>query len=450
MRGSMSERDLIPQNDAERCLEQAAALFDRSFGRRPAGDLWGHFVPGRIEVLGKHTDYAGGRSLLATTSQGVAIVSALNGTDRIRLANTDPRFPPASFPLSPDLEIPVGPWTNYAMTVTRRLARNFGAEWPLGGVDLALASNLPPASGMSSSTAVVVGSFLAIGKPNRLATCPAYIANIQSPEDLATYLACIENGRGFRGLEGDRGVGTFGGSEDHTAMLCCRPGQLSVYSFCPTRFERALPFPEDLVFVVCHSGVLAEKTGPALEKYNTVSTRAAQTCAAYNAFYGTSHNTLADVAREDTALSAQAVLDRFAAIPQAAAGPGHLLDRFRQFLTESEELIPRATDALASGNLSEFGRLADLSHANSRQFLWNIIPETDWLQQSARQLGAQAASAFGAGFGGSVYALVRAVEAAEFQGAWERGYLARFPRHRGAALWLTTRPARPAEPSPLA
>jgi galactokinase len=437
--------DILPQNNAERCVAEAAAAFERAFGRRPVEELWCHFVPGRIEVLGKHTDYAGGRSLLVTTSQGVAVVSALNGARQIRMVNTDPRFQAAFFPLSPELEIPVGPWTNYAMTVTRRLLRNFGRDWKLGGVDLALASNLPPASGMSSSTAVVVGSFFALAGPNHLADCPKYKANIQSSEDLATYLACIENGRGFGQLEGDRGVGTFGGSEDHTAMLCCRPGQLSVYSFCPTRFERAVPFPDDLVFVVCHSGVLAEKTGEALGKYNAVSARAAQACAAYNTFYRTEHQTLAAVVRQNADLSLEASLDRFRSVPRAWEPPDFLFDRFRQFLVESEELIPRAAEALGKGDLRELGRLVDLSHHNSRQFLWNIIPETDWLQQSARRLGAWAASAFGAGFGGSVYAIVPAAEAPTFQRAWEAAHLERFPHHRGAAIWLSTRPAQAAQ-----
>ena len=51
-------------------------------------------------------------------------------------------------------------------------------------------------------------------------------------------------------LEGDRGVGTFGGSEDHTAMLCCLPGSLSQYRFCPVRRERIVALPAH-VRLVC-------------------------------------------------------------------------------------------------------------------------------------------------------------------------------------------------------
>lgn len=430
--------------NAGECLGRATALFEKEFGplagpgnRRAEKS----FVPGRIEVLGKHTDYAGGRSLLAAMECGVAVVSALNGTEEVRLANADPQFPKAAFPLSPNGPIPIGPWTNYPMTVARRLLRNFGSEKKLRGVDAAFASTLPPASGMSSSSAIIVASFFALAGPNQMLELPKFKASIQTAEDLATYLACHENGRSFRDLAGERGVGTFGGSEDHTAMLCCQPGRLSVCSFCPTRIERAVPFPEDLVFVVCHSGVPAEKTGEALEKYNSVSARARQACALYNAHYQTRHETLADIVRDNASLERQALLNKFAKIPGANDLPGRWLERFQQFVMESEYLVPRAAEALANSDLSEFGRLVDQSHANSHRLLGNIIPEIDWLQQSARQLGAMAASGFGAGFGGSVYAIVRAAEAAQFQRPWKKTYLQGFPQYRDRALWLTTRPA---------
>ena len=436
--------------DTVACLQQANNTFKDAFGPIHGRDVVRYFVPGRIEVLGKHTDYAGGRSLLAATSCGVVVISAGNGTNQVRMANADPRFPKASFPLSVEIDIPIGPWTNYPMTVARRLARNFAGDTNLQGVDIAFASDLPGASGMSSSSAMVVASYFAIAEPNRLAELPKYKANIQTPEDLAMYLACNENGRSFRALDGDRGVGTFGGSEDHTAILCCQPGRLSNYSFCPTRFERHVPFPDDFVFVVCHSGVTAEKTGQALEKYNAVSARARKACAVYNAHYRTQHETLADIVRENTSLGCPAMLDKFGAIPHRVDSTEALLDRFFQFVTESEEIIPRASDALAKGNLEEFGKWVDMSHENSRRLLWNIVPEIDFLQQNARALGAIAASGFGAGFGGSAYAVVHRGEADRFSRAWQEHYLAKFPQYRGHARCLTTCPTGAAHRMELA
>ena len=53
------------------------------------------------------------------------------------------------------------------------------------------------------------------------------------------YLGCNENGQNFKGLVGDKGVGTFGGSEDHTAIMSCSSGNLNMYSYCPTINEGA-------------------------------------------------------------------------------------------------------------------------------------------------------------------------------------------------------------------
>ena len=100
---------------------------------------------------------------------------------------------------------------------------------------------------------------------NGLRRAPEYRGGIDGPESLAGYLATIENGRSFGALAGDRGVGTFGGSEDHTAILCCRPDTLSQYRFGPVARERDVPMPADHAFVVAFSGVVAEKTGAALD-----------------------------------------------------------------------------------------------------------------------------------------------------------------------------------------
>ncbi len=71
----------------------------------------------------------------------------------------------------------------------------------------------------------------AVGSPFAIAT------NIQTAEDLAEYVGCIEGGYRFRSFAGDEGVGTLSGCEDQTAMICGRAGELVRYSFCPVRFE---------------------------------------------------------------------------------------------------------------------------------------------------------------------------------------------------------------------
>src|SRR5690606_14860720 len=191
-------------------------------------------VPGRIEVLGKHTDYAGGRSLLAAAEQGIALVAAARPDARVSIHDIGCAVH-AAFGLSPDLHTEPGDWTNYAMTVARRLARDFGRV--RRGADVAFESDLPPAAGLSSSSALVVALGSALGAVNEIARDDGFRDVVALDEDLAAYLAAVENGTPFRGLGGDRGVGTQGGGEDHTAILCARPGHLVQYAFLPTRLE---------------------------------------------------------------------------------------------------------------------------------------------------------------------------------------------------------------------
>jgi galactokinase len=82
------------------------------------------FVPGRLEVLGKHTDYAGGRSLLCATERGIVFAAAPRADDRVRavdaVSGTD-----IEFVIGPALRAEPGHWANYPTTVARRIARNF-------------------------------------------------------------------------------------------------------------------------------------------------------------------------------------------------------------------------------------------------------------------------------------------------------------------------------------
>jgi galactokinase len=409
----------------------AAAL--RAHGVDPAGAT-ALFAPGRVEVLGKHTDYAGGRSLLCAVERGVCLLVAPRRDATIRVIAAQPGET-LEFPFSPELEPTVGHWSNYPMTVARRLARNFPDC--RGGADIAFASDLPVAAGLSSSSALVVALYLGLAAVNTFEQTAAYRREITDREALASYLGCVENGENFGTLAGDRGVGVFGGSEDQTAILCCRPKRLSRYSFCPVRAEGDVPMPPGHVFVIGDSGVVAEKAGAARDAYNRASVATRVVTRLWNDATGRHDGALADALA--SAPDAAERLRELLRHAEHAEYPAQvLLDRMEQFNDESTHIIPAAYDALAAGDLSRFGTLVDESQGNVERWLGNQIPETIALQRSARALGAAAASAFGAGFGGSAWALVPEAGAEEFAGEWLARYREAFPAARSGSQTFVT------------
>jgi galactokinase len=415
----------------EEALGRLRDALRRAGGAAPVGQ---YFVPGRIEVLGKHTDYAGGRSLVCAVEHGFVVAAAPRKDDRVRVMDVAGGRE-ALLALDPRLPEPRDAWARYPATVFRRVARNF--DEARTGADIAFVSDLPLASGMSSSSAFMVAMYFAVATVNDLGQHPAYRRDIRSRQDLASYLATVENGQSFGSLTGDRGVGTFGGSEDHTAMLCCRAGELSQYSFCPVRHERQVPAPPGYEFVVAVSGVIAEKTGAAKDAYNRASLAVQAILGAWRAASGREDASLAaavanGAARETDEIVKRATVRGFAA--------DLLRGRFEQFVEESSTLVPAAGDALVAGDIERFGQVADRSQRLAEQLLRNQVPETVALAASARENGALAASAFGAGFGGSVWALVRAESVAGFVERWRGDYAARFPDEAARSAFLATRP----------
>ncbi len=180
----------------------------------------GWFVPGRLEVFGKHTDYAGGRSLVAAVPRGFAVAVTPRDDRQVRVLDARWRDQ-VVVDLEADAQRFTG-WSNYVAVVARRLDRNFPGA-PLGA-DITVASNLPRAAGVSSSSAFVVGVASALIARASLASRDEWREAIQTPLDLSGYLGGVENGFGFRTLSGTSGVGTHGGSEDHTAILNGRAG----------------------------------------------------------------------------------------------------------------------------------------------------------------------------------------------------------------------------------
>ncbi len=402
---------------------------------RASRTRWSLWVPGRIEVMGKHTDYAGGRSLVCAVERGLCFRVAPRKDATVQVRSLDR---PGVFrtSLSAEASGASGAWGTYVATVARRIAANFGDL--RHGADIAIASDLPADAGMSSSSALVVGMFIALSRTNDLRSHPLFRSVISSSEELAAYLGAMENGRPFGHLSAESGVGTHGGSQDHTAVLCSEAGRIERFAWDPLRREGSIPMPEGHIFALGSSGVHATKTGSALNSYNRISLAAARLLSLWNETTGRCDNTLGAVLGSIDGAADQIRLQALRA--RGGVGSRYLRGRLEQFISETYELIPAACDALGRGALTEFGMIVDRSQRLAEAHLGNQVPETVTLQRLARDLGAVAASAFGAGFGGSVWAMVPEAEASRFLRWWKAEYRRLHPGPAKEAVFFLSRP----------
>ena len=399
---------------AELFRQAATALRDeRADDTAPVSAL---FVPGRIEVVGKHVDYAGGHSLTCALDRGFCMVTRPRADRTVRLVRADGQGE-AHFQLASDLTPQPGDWTNYPMTVARRMARNFDAAQR--GADIAFISDLPAAAGLSSSSALVTAMFFALARCNALEDDATYQRELGDFGALAGYLGAIENGATVGQLAGDTGVGTFGGSQDHTAIIGSRAGQLGQFAYCPVQLERYIELPAQATFVIGVSGAEAVKTGAAQQQYNDAATLAAQAAEQWRETTGGHEARLADIVR-----GASDAADRLRAM---LADQPALLRRFEHFYAENEQIVPQVAEALQRGDMHAVGESADRSQRLAEQWLGNQVEQTMHLARAARRLGAAAASAFGAGFGGSVWAMVRPAQVESFIDAWRADYAEAMP-----------------------
>jgi galactokinase len=124
--------------------------------------------------------------------------------------------------------------------------------------------------------------------------------------------------------------------------------------------------------------------------------------------------------------------------PVGGFGAGALLRRLDHFIAEDAR-VPEAARAFEAADAEALAHLSTDSQQQADDWLGNQIPETRTLVALARDLGALGASAFGAGFGGSVWAVLPVRHAAAFADAWRDAYARRFPARTGAE-WFIARP----------
>ena len=389
-------------------------------------------VPGRLEVFGTHTDYAGGRTLVAALPRGFAVAMWPRADGRVRAVDAisgeegliSPEDPPGQY----------RGWRHYVEVAASRLARNF--PHAARGADVVFASDLPRAAGMSSSSALVVGVAIALVEAGGLRDRPEWTRQIRTAVDEAGYLACIENGRTFGDLAGDAGVGTHGGSEDHAAMLAGVAGSCRVFAFVPMRVIETVAVPADWTVVVSSSGVGSHKTGAQRDAYNRLSAGASLLLDLWNSRHEPAPSLA--VALDSSPHAA----DTLSAHIKTTTAPGWTIDQLRKRLDHfvREDLrVEAAARAFADGDAVALGRAASESQRDAEMLLENQVEATSRLASLAVACGALATRNFGAGFGGSVWAIVRG-DPAPFLDQWTGAYRAALPAAAANAIAFVANP----------
>ena len=405
---------------------RVAERFLHAYGRAAA------FVvraPGRVNLLGEHTDYNGLPVLPMAIDRSVRIAGAVRADRIVTLRNTASRFPERSYVLHDAIPAyPDGDWGNYSKAAAHGLIRA-GHALP-HGADLLVDGDIPSGAGLSSSSALVVANALALLAAN--ATDVPYAA-------LAELLPRAE-----------RYVGTLSGGMDQATSLLASAGHALRIDFFPLRVRR-VPLLPGYSVVVCHSLVPAEKSGAAKHAYNRRVIECRLACRVLERALGASVprglHTVGDLA---TLFPGRPLLDFLAHValqlpdrplrlaeiaavigtsPERLRGDCEItpesgdefavVRRLRHVLSEADR-VNRAEELLHSADAEGFGRLMDASHTSCRDDYEISCPELETLVGLAKDAGAVGARLTGAGFGGCTVNLVPTPGAAAFVARLDR------------------------------
>jgi galactokinase len=425
-------------------LKRVWRLFNERFGTSITGEgVHLIAVPNRVELLGKHTDYQGGETLVLAGPKNFFALAARSNDGVSHFVNADCELGETVLSMGdngPEL-LSEGVGSNYTYRVAERLQKNLvDAGFPsLGNVKAVFFGDIPIGGGTSGSSAKVICDFLAFTTTHDLIDAAPFAELIQSNGRkagleldqegldnyrlaLSMYIAHYENGLDFGDLKGDRGVGTFGGSEDHTAIVLGEKNMLLFCQYCPTKLMAKVAMPGNYSVVVAYSGKRAEKTRDAMAKYNRLSGDASQAVQTLNGINGTGHTMLRDFFPDSS------FHDRTTAAMQQLQHKTELRERAYQFFKE-REIIYQAVTSLKESDMKTYGALINESHKLSRTYLKNIADEVHHLQLLANELGALGATGFGGGFGGSCYALVQEGQANDFVAAWRDAYHGQYTQY---------------------
>jgi len=361
-------------------LESLKKLFADNFACR--SPLAMSRAPGRVNLIGEHTDYNGGFVLPIALDKFIFILGAKNNLDRVRLYSADFKER-AEFSLARREPNPGIPWVNYPQGVVDVLLKE---GFPLGGFDAVVAGDVPIGAGLSSSAAFEVAS----------ASFLNHIFNLGiKPERLALLAQKAENDF----------VGVRCGIMDQFVSLFARKG-FAILLDCDDLSYRYVPLEGSRAqVVIADTGVRHELAATEYNRRRDECTAAVRILAQEKPRL----RNLRGVSFEDFGR-----LEKF--LPQP------IRRRARHVITENRRTI-EAAGALEKGDLQGFGLLMNESHESLRSDYEVSCPELDRMVEIARTLpGCLGSRMTGGGFGGCTVSLVRTEAIPSFCTALESRY----------------------------
>lgn len=367
-------------------------------------------APGRVNLIGEHTDYNHGYVLPAALDRDILLLTRPRPDAQIRLANVEAEFPFTAFDISAAIPPgPVGDWSNYARGAAQMLAQAL-PRTPTGFnglVDGIPPFGVPRGAGLSSSSALTVVTAVTL----------AHYADWQpSAVEMARFCSDAEWYVGTRGGIMDQFIALLA-RRNHALFLDCRPDAAGNYS------TDHLPLPRAYRLLVVDSGV---KHSNVRNQFNQrVGACRAGVALLRRKYPAITH--LRDVESIEWAALEPLLPDTstVAALQQQGVALGDLPGLTpnvglkvraccRHVWSENRRVLA-AVEALRAGDVERLGELLDAAHASARDDYEISCPELEVLVEAAGQAdGVAGARLTGAGWGGCIIALVHEEAVDEF------------------------------------
>jgi galactokinase len=335
-------------------------------------------APGRVNLIGEHTDYTGGDAMPIATDLHTALVAEPADVVEVRSDALDAagRFDPAAF--EPD-----GTWLDYIKGVYHVL---LAEGHDPGGFRGELGGDLPLGSGLSSSASLELAVLAFLDE--------AYDLGLDRRE-LALLGQRVENDY----------VGVSCGIMDQFAVALCRERSTLHLDTGTLEYDH-VPIPADARVLVFHTGVERELVD-----------------SAYNERRSTVEAALDRLGRNSSKAVTEADLSELPDLERRRVG----------YLRRENRRVADAKDALTAGDLERFGELLVSAHRDIAENYEASCPELDFVVRAAVDAGAYGARLTGAGWGGAAVAIVDAENAAAVAHDLEARYADQFPEYDSEA-----------------